>query len=302
MGIVRFSRSIPLVTTFLAPFAIVFPLDVLPAAAVAYSFRRLRTSYSGSAVRIRRSSDNAEADIGFDANGDFDTAAAAAHIGGGSGFGVTWYDQSGNGDDVTQSTANKQPAYQETGLNSLPTFFFTSAEAADSDIFLSGTDAVAFDGALASVFAVASLNTPTGGGATANRLLSFRGTGQSNDSGNNSSFRFGPIGASNEIIMDSNGDNAFSGIPNNTPKRLGGTAEVGALRVWEEGVNTNTDSSIAAKDFGNTSASIAIGGRHDNTAVNNWHGPISEVILWNVLLSGGEIATIDADQASKWGF
>jgi hypothetical protein len=40
-------------------------LDTYSGAAVAYSLRKLRTAYSGSAIRVRRSSDNAEQDFGF---------------------------------------------------------------------------------------------------------------------------------------------------------------------------------------------------------------------------------------------
>jgi hypothetical protein len=41
-------------------------LDTYPNAAVAYSLRKLRTAYSGSPIRVRRSVDNAEQDFGFD--------------------------------------------------------------------------------------------------------------------------------------------------------------------------------------------------------------------------------------------
>jgi hypothetical protein len=102
-------------------------LDDYPTANVAYSFRKLRDAYAGSAVRIRRSSDDAQADIGFSGN-DFDTAAAAAHIGGGSGFIVTWYDQSGNGRNVTNATAANQPTYSATGFSSLPTASFDGTD------------------------------------------------------------------------------------------------------------------------------------------------------------------------------
>lgn len=43
-------------------------LDSYPNAAAAYSLRKLKKSYSGSAVRVRRSYDDAEADIGFSNN------------------------------------------------------------------------------------------------------------------------------------------------------------------------------------------------------------------------------------------
>jgi hypothetical protein len=102
-------------------------LDDYPTAVAAYSFRKLRTAYAGSAVRIRESGGNTEADIGFDINGDFDTAAAATHIGANSGFIVTWYDQSGNGFNIDQTTAGNQPTYSATQLNSLPAMGFTNA-------------------------------------------------------------------------------------------------------------------------------------------------------------------------------
>jgi hypothetical protein len=41
-------------------------LDLYPNAAVAYSLRKLRNAYSGSAIRVRRSVDNTEQDFGFD--------------------------------------------------------------------------------------------------------------------------------------------------------------------------------------------------------------------------------------------
>jgi len=87
-------------------------LDDYGGAAAAYSLRRLSGSYTGDAIRVRRSSDNAETDIGFDSNGDLDTTALLAHVGTSptdNGFIETWYDQSGNGFDSTQTTTSSQP-------------------------------------------------------------------------------------------------------------------------------------------------------------------------------------------------
>jgi hypothetical protein len=47
-------------------------LDLYPNAAVAYSLRKLRNSYSGSPIKVRRSFDNTDQDIGFDSNGELD--------------------------------------------------------------------------------------------------------------------------------------------------------------------------------------------------------------------------------------
>jgi len=91
-------------------------LDLYPNAAMAYSLRKLRAAYSGSAVRIRRSSDNAETDIGFLANGDFDSAAGVSFCGAGNGFITTWYDQSGNGTNAVNAVAASQPQIVASGV------------------------------------------------------------------------------------------------------------------------------------------------------------------------------------------
>ena len=84
-------------------------LDDYPGAAAAYSLRLLDKDYTGDAIRVRRASDNTEQDIGFDSNDELDTAALATFCSGTDGFVKTWYDQSGNGNDATQTTTGNQP-------------------------------------------------------------------------------------------------------------------------------------------------------------------------------------------------
>lgn len=90
-------------------------LDTYPSAAAAYSVRLLRSAYTGSAIRVRRSSDNTESDIGFTALGNLDTTALTSFCGAGNGFVTTWYDQSGNARDVIQTTAANQPQIVSSG-------------------------------------------------------------------------------------------------------------------------------------------------------------------------------------------
>lgn len=98
-----------------AGFGVPLLLDLYPNAAAAYSVRKLRTAYTGSAIRVRRSSDNAEQDIGF-SGGNLDTSALTSFCGAGNGFVTTWYDQSGNGNNATQSTAANQPQIVSSGI------------------------------------------------------------------------------------------------------------------------------------------------------------------------------------------
>ena len=82
----------------------------------AYSVRKLSASYAGSAIRVRRSSDNSEQDIGFDGNGDLDTSALTTFVGANDGKVVKWYDQSGNSSDAVQTNVNGQPHIIASGV------------------------------------------------------------------------------------------------------------------------------------------------------------------------------------------
>jgi hypothetical protein len=86
-------------------------LDLFPSASVAYSLRKLRTAYTGNCIRVRRT-DLTEQDIGFNSSGQLDTVALLSFVGTGAlnnGFVTTWYDQSGNGNNMIQNTIANQP-------------------------------------------------------------------------------------------------------------------------------------------------------------------------------------------------
>ena len=105
-------------------------LDDYPNAGAAYSLRKLRTAYTGSAIEVRRTNLDV-ADIGFTSTGDLDTAALIAFTGTGAldnGFVTKWYDQSGNAQNATQTTALNQPQIVSSGSvilqNGKPTLSF----------------------------------------------------------------------------------------------------------------------------------------------------------------------------------
>jgi hypothetical protein len=96
----------------------------------AFSTRKLREAYTGFAVRIRRSSDNAQADVAFDdTNVVSNTSIVTLTTAGSSGLSVgstytlsdfrggvgatfyvsIWYDQGTNGYNALQNTASIQP-------------------------------------------------------------------------------------------------------------------------------------------------------------------------------------------------
>jgi hypothetical protein len=90
-------------------------LDTYSGAAAAYSLRRLSSSYTGKAIRVRRSVGSpSEINIGFSGE-DLDIATLESFCSGTNGFVTTWYDQSGNGRDATQTTAENQPQIVSSG-------------------------------------------------------------------------------------------------------------------------------------------------------------------------------------------
>jgi hypothetical protein len=104
---------------------VVAPLDNIAPPAAAYSLRRLKSSYTGPGIRLRRASDNLETDIGYlgftsSTGAPLDTAAANAHCAATTCSVVTWYDQSGLARHVTMGNPAQQPAYIANCQGALP--------------------------------------------------------------------------------------------------------------------------------------------------------------------------------------
>jgi hypothetical protein len=127
-------------------------LDTYTGAAAAYSVRKLDKDYTGYAMRVREDSGDTEADIGFDSNGDLDTAAIATHCGSANGYVVTWYDQAnigGTPNNATQSTSGNQPQiYNGTAViteNGKPAVEFTggTVELQSSSVVNGATQGIA---------------------------------------------------------------------------------------------------------------------------------------------------------------
>lgn len=89
-------------------------LDIYSGASAAYSLRKLNTSYTGYAIRVRRSSDNASQDIGF-VGGNLDTTSLLSFVGANSGYVSIWYDQNGSY-NLIQNTLSNQPSIVLSGV------------------------------------------------------------------------------------------------------------------------------------------------------------------------------------------
>jgi hypothetical protein len=80
-----------------------------------YSFKLINADYKGPVVKVRRSSDNIVADFYANPSGQLGTAVLGTGtsiqnwIGGNVGYIHTWYDQSGRGKNLQQTTQTSQP-------------------------------------------------------------------------------------------------------------------------------------------------------------------------------------------------
>lgn len=128
-------------TTTPTPSPVVLLLDTYPALA-AYSTRKLRTAYSGSAMRVRRETDNVEQDIGFVSN-ELDTASLTSFLGSTTGSVVKWYNQGTGGttSDMIQTSAGTQPKATTSGG-----VVYTAGTTNKPTIFFNGGNNIAFSG------------------------------------------------------------------------------------------------------------------------------------------------------------
>lgn len=230
-----------------SPAPVILLLDTYTGAEAAYSLSKVRTAYSGYAVRVRRSSDDTEQDIGFLSSGEFDTTSLKTFVGANNGFVTIWYDQSGNTRDIAQATSGNQPKVITSGVveraGTKPTVLFTAA----SSNYLSGGDILDFIGLNMNVFTVAKLGSAASGSIYAKSLAGA---------------------VANRYYLIKDGGNLDSRIQDNASVIR--TAAVSYsntdLSLFETYINKNTDSNQLKKN--NSQIAVATGAI-DNADMNS---------------------------------
>ena len=276
-------------------------LDNISSVAACYSLRKLRTAYSGAAIRVRRSSDNTELDIGFTPTGDLDIVTLLAFVMTGNGFVTIWYDQSINGINAPQTTAANQPRIVNAGVietqNGKPTLYF-----AGTGQFLQTAPALMFPTAF-TVIVVADVLVDS----PSNSLISKMGVSNINTASpfdlNAVANPSAPIGRffygnGNEITSANTDPILLSSLPLSIWTMQGSSSK--GANVFVNGVNAATiapatTSSIAYEDEG---ASLYIGQRADGETKLN--GYISEVTTFFLVLSTTENQQIKDSQTSYY--
>jgi hypothetical protein len=266
------------------------PLDSLTGVQFALSAaRRLLTSYTGPLIRVRRSSDNTEQDIGYDGAGLLDTTALLSFVGSGDGFVRTIYEQSNSRNFVMTTQAN-QPRIVSAGA--VDTFF--------------GRPAMVFDGTndriewapSSTTLTVNTVNAvcrrtsgPTGGG----RLFQLANQG-------------GGDGVSVGYIASGGGFGRFAGKGSGGAGSGSFTADTlqiitavgvdaGNARYFVNGTLNNAGTSwpTGSTTTGTDGARI---GAATGSPGTFWSGPISELTAFSGSLSTADRAALEANQAA----
>jgi len=260
-------------------------LDLYPSAAAAYSLRKLRTAYTGNAIRVRRSSDNAEQDIGF-VNNVLDTSSLTTFCGGTNGFVTTWYDQSGNVRDIIQTTAANQPQIVSSGSvileNAKPCLKF---DGSNDTIRMTGTMPLIER----SFSFVGKQNTSQQDAG----IISFRPIGGSNDFRSPDTFVFSTTNSSvspqRAYTIEGSTSGSYSLQKNGTGTDIlqyglyMETKTSGEGKLYQNGTLQVTDTTFTEFNSENTQA-FNLGARNFTNATiqNYFNGQFQEFVYWSV--------------------
>lgn len=275
-------------------------LDLFTSAHHAYSLRKLRTAYTGKCLRVRRTTTTPSVttttvDVDFNGNGTISLNSAITYVSGTATtatnlgqfcasivngytnpdivntnqniFVVTWFDQSGNSKNPTQSTAGNQPRLVNAGQlevsGSKPAVRFvrslsTRLAIIDTTANINNMSSY-FVGAYAVASSVGGVGYSLGDGT--NRFY-FPVTGSSNV--------IAAYGASINAITLQTGFNLNRKIYELISPTIGSTT---LIQGWENGVAKGTFSIVNA-----STAQILLGNAGGGT--NYYDGYIQEVIGW----------------------
>jgi hypothetical protein len=264
------------------------PLDSLTGIEFALSAsRRLLTTYTGALIRVRRSSDNTEQDIGYTGANILDTAALLSFVGSGDGFIRTVYGQS-NSRNFVQTTTTFQPRIVVSGVVQT----------------LGGRPTMVFDGTDDRIEWAPSSTTLTVNTVNGVCLRSAAGTGTGR------LFNLGNSGGGDAIIVQ----HASSGGGSGRTASKGGvgvgtgawptdTQQIVSITGQDSGnsrfyVNGAQNQAATAWGTGSTTTTQARIGSSVNPVGSYWNGPISEITAFSGSLSNSDRAALEANQAA----
>ena len=260
-----------------------YALDDFSGAVAAYSLRQL-SSTATTAISVENSSGTI-LDIGF-VNGKLDVSALTTHCGSNYGRVSKWWDQSGNGNHMEQSTAASRPRIVDTSGNVVTTtdnsinaldFYGNSTARWLSDTFSSN------NGDQFILSYVGEFRTVTSGQQIVSQWTSSTST---------QTFSANVLGATQKLRLAARYSTSSNHLGRvDTSATVSADTEyvvVGYMSAtpYEGDIDVNGDTANTSTGFPSTgslrsaSAGITIGRRHDNGAAQ-YQGYLAEVIIWS---------------------
>ena len=286
------------VTATSASFTVAAPepglLDTITATVKgAYALRKLRAGYAGSAIRVRRSSDSTERDIGF-VSGSLDTASLLAFCGSGDGLVSKWYDQSGLAQDTVQAVAAQQPKIVSAGaVTVMPNSTAKPAmQLAGSPQQFLVNESFALGGTAAAAFSVMRLDAVQANSYC--RTLGFAASGSRDNQPSGVVFGYYHVG---ELDAQSGGVQAAAiGFSSTSPVQI--------ASVFDGSVSVLTvDGAMSASTPASTSfaATGTLGLGSGENFDQSWTGAQAEHLVISGSVSGADQAAIRASQKTYYG-
>lgn len=205
-----------------------------------------------------------------------------------SGDVSSWADLSGKNRNVSQATGGQQPAFSATGYNNRPAVVFTTA---NNDRLTTAADVINLATAF-SIFFVFQLGTNT---SNSGRIISYKGTGQTHDFADTTSFGIDRNSTNNEIMLFHNFVTICTqAVSLDTNYRVGFIYNGATVTPYLNGVagtpGAMTDTLAAA--------TISIGRNETDTA--GLDGPFSELVIAGRVLTAAEIKLQDNYFLREW--
>jgi hypothetical protein len=270
-------------------------LDTYPSARAAYGVHRLRSAYTGDAFIIRRSNDNATQSISYLSTGEVDESAITSFVGSNSAYIQTWFDQSGNNFDISQSTTTRQPRIVNTGtidkVNGKVAPYFDGNDTLDraaGDISIKDLRFANF------VYQrPATVLNSDFGAIIATEYNDANGFWIGYLNGNSKRWQFWVKSSNNtsstyDMVVDQQGIASIN-------------LEVGT-NLSKRWIDTQLDATVTYSDLSGTSGSAFSVGGQGATDEYRWNGYIQDVIIWNVNFDNAERQAIETKQKTYFNF
>lgn len=216
----------------------------------------------------------------------YDATSGGSTPANGSGV-ARWEDQSGNGRNVTQSTANNRPTRSTSARNGLDCLSWDGT----NDGLVSGT--VSANLTAYTVAVVTRLDGNGGGGF--GRLWT-----RNNDGIRTWLMNSGTTWAVNGGARSTANGTAVASTWYVLVFRWDGTGNYTGMTAWVNGTSyTFASGTFTAADVSSTVYGI---GTHTTATTRSYYGLIGEVLIYNTSLSDANISSVQSYLNKKWGF